>query len=144
MEPAMKDKRVVSSYVPYRKRGDSYEFFLQMRDTNARINAGLFGLFGGGCDEGETPLQGLMREVQEELEYTPQKPIYFSRYELAPTIFHVFVEEVSSDFESRVHVNEGEYGTFLLRDEILYSKSVSLFVKVFVFQFSDYLETQAA
>lgn len=109
----MQNKRVVSSYVPYRKRGDVYEFFLQKRDKNASTNPGLFGLFGGGCDEGETPLQGLKREVQEELEHTPQKPISFSRYESASTIFHVYVEEVSDDFESFVHVSEGEYGKFL-------------------------------
>ena len=47
---------------------------LQLRDARAPVYAGHWGFFGGRIEEGETPLQALLREVQEELAYTPESP----------------------------------------------------------------------
>lgn len=117
MEPIMKEKRETSSFIPYKRVGNEFVFFLQKRDMNAKRAPGVFGMFGGGLDENETPEEALLREVQEELAYSPEEPRYFSRYENANTIFNVFIEEVNDDFESQIKIGEGEYGKFLTLSE---------------------------
>jgi len=134
MEPLFKEKREISSLIPYRIVENEYEFFLQKRDKNARINPGLFGLFGGGLENGEAPEEGLFREIAEELSYKPVHHEYFSRFETNSSVLHVFVEEVSSDFESSVVIGEGDYGKFLKPDEILYAKEISMFAQMIIYQ----------
>ncbi len=114
----MNEKRENAVLIPYRKEGTEWQFYLQKRDMNAPRSPGVFGLFGGGLDEGETFEEAFVREIQEELNYSPRAPRYFSRYEAAQGIFHVFIEEVGNDFESKVKVDEGEYGKFLSAREV--------------------------
>jgi 8-oxo-dGTP pyrophosphatase MutT (NUDIX family) len=118
MEPLMKEKRWVAAYIPYQLVNGVPAFFLQKRSKDAKRAPGVFGMFGGGIDEGETSEQGLMREVQEELTYIPVNPVYFSKYETADQIFDVYLEEVGSDFESKIKIEEGEYGKFLTSTDI--------------------------
>lgn len=47
------------------------KFLLQHRADDAKRAPGMWGFFGGGIEEGETPEQGLVRECQEELSITP-------------------------------------------------------------------------
>jgi 8-oxo-dGTP pyrophosphatase MutT (NUDIX family) len=114
MEPLLKEKRQVAVYIPYRRTvlGD-IEFYLQKRDMDAPTHAGIFSMFGGGVEENEDILSALRREVKEELCYEPLRPIYLTQCERSIAVFHVFVEEVASDFEKHVDVQEGEYGAFL-------------------------------
>lgn len=44
---------------------------LQRRTQDAPFGAGLLGLFGGGVEYGETPDQGILREVTEETSLKP-------------------------------------------------------------------------
>jgi 8-oxo-dGTP pyrophosphatase MutT (NUDIX family) len=78
----------------------------------------MYAMFGGGLEGKETPEAAVMREAVEELEYKPKNPTYFSRYEGAFGIAHVFIEEVGGDFEEAVTVHEGEYGKFLTLAEV--------------------------
>jgi 8-oxo-dGTP pyrophosphatase MutT (NUDIX family) len=135
----MREKREVSGFVPYRKRGDEREFFLQMRSPNAKTSPNLFGVFGGGLEVGETFERALFREIEEELAYVPRTPIYFSRFENANRISSLFIEEVGSDFESLVDVREGEYGKFLTASEVLKSNDVTFMVRLIIFQLNGYL-----
>lgn len=132
MKPLFKDKREIASLIPYRVIEGGYEFFLQKRDTSARSNRGLFGLFGGGLENEETPQEGLLREITEELSYAPLHPIYLSRYETNISVLHIFTEEVPADFESKVVVGEGEYGKFLKVDEVLFARDVSLLAQTII------------
>lgn len=114
MEPLSSKKRKVAVYVPYRSTpSGELEFYLQKRDMNAPTHAGVFSMFGGGIEEGEELNEALMREIREELRYEPVNPVYLMRCERSVAIFHVFIEEVGSDFEQRVDVQEGEYGKFI-------------------------------
>jgi 8-oxo-dGTP pyrophosphatase MutT (NUDIX family) len=139
MEPLMKDKRLVAAFVPYRKRGDEYEFFLQKRDANAPTNPGRYGFFGGGLDEGESMEDGFYREVYEELEYRPISPKYFSKYEHATIIFDLFIEKVDGEFESKVNVHEGEYGKFFTPQEAAREPALSENIAFILWQIAAYL-----
>ena len=135
----MAAKRQYSSFVPYRKRGEAYEFYLQLRDTDAALNPGLFGLFGGTIEEGETTETGMMREVEEELMYVPVQAQFFFSYEILRSVLHVYTEEVDSTFEQKVKVMEGQYGKFFTRKELRELSNVSEFSALVVAQIDDYL-----
>ena len=56
-------------------------WLLQLRDDiDSIIYPGHWGLFGGHLDPGETPVQALMRELQEEISWAPATPppLWFS------------------------------------------------------------------
>lgn len=117
MEPLINKKRNVVVYIPYRfSESGAPEFYLQKRDMKAPTHAGIFSMFGGGVEEGESLSDALVREIQEELSIRPKEPKYFTRCERSQGIFHVFIEEVGKDFENSVDVQEGEYGKFLSLD----------------------------
>ncbi len=134
----MKDKRQVAAYIPYKRMGEHIAFFLQKRDMKAARLPGVFGMFGGGLDKGESREQGLMREVQEELTYVPVRPLYFSRYETADHAFDLFIEEVSADFEEKIKVEEGEYGKFFTAAEIA-NENVSATTRLVIPQLEQFL-----
>jgi 8-oxo-dGTP pyrophosphatase MutT (NUDIX family) len=128
-------KREVSLFVPFKKTSAGLLFFLQKRDALARSNSGMLGLFGGGKEHGETPHDALLREVNEELTYTPSNPVFFSRFESSDHVSHVFFEEVDDTFESKVVVREGEYGVFLPSEQILHVPEISLFAQFVIYSY---------
>jgi len=69
-------------------------WFLQRRDSGARILAGRWEFPGGKCEPGETPLQTILRELQEELGWKPEKavPIATVIHQEVDTerVFHLF------------------------------------------------------
>lgn len=139
MDPLIRDKRETVGLIPYRKRGGSFEFYLQKRDAGAPTNPGLFGIFGGGLD-GESPEVALAREIREELDWAPHAPRYFSRYETAVRILHVFIEEVEDLFENSVNVREGEYGAFLFAEQIADNPSVAQHAKMIISELAPFLQ----
>jgi 8-oxo-dGTP pyrophosphatase MutT (NUDIX family) len=148
MEPIMKEKskRRVVGFVPYRRAGQTYEFFFQKRTNDAPTSPGMFGIFGGGVEDGESAEQALAREIFEELAYKPENVRYFSRFE-SPTsmsdIFSdIFIEEVSDDFESKVIVQEGEYGKFIPIEDVIDRRLFSHLAIVAVPRLAEYLLKQ--
>ena len=144
METIIKDvtKRKTAGFVAYRRTADGYEFFLQKRGMNMKTNPGLFGIFGGGVEGEETFEEGFRREVMEELVYEPSQARYFCRYEMATVVMDVFIEEVSRDFETKVKVQEGEYGRFMSVDEIKNLDQISLLAKMVFLQLNDFLSKE--
>ncbi len=53
---------------------------LQLREDRPNVSfGGYWGLFGGRIETGETPYEGLLRELEEELAFTPpERPAHFS------------------------------------------------------------------
>ena len=145
MEALMKasEKRECASLLPYRKCGDEYEFYLQKRETTRKVLPGVFAMFGGELAMGETCEEGLVREIEEELMYSPVHAEYFSRYEYATSITHVFIEEVRDDFESLVRVCEGEYGTFFPFSRIDGNRDIAQSTHTMIAQAHHYLVTRA-
>lgn len=121
MEPLLvtDNKKQNAVFVPYRISASGIpEFFLQLRDGNARVHANMYSLFGGGIDAGENAHDAVLRETFEELEYRPVHLEFFSHFETASTRFYVFIEKVETDFESHVVVHEGLGGAFFSFEEL--------------------------
>ena len=58
-----------------------YGFLLQKRDNNPEIPyPGLWTLFGGQVEEGETPAQGLFRELSEELDFSRESVVDYKPF----------------------------------------------------------------
>ena len=132
-------KPQISLFIPYRKTDLDREYYLQKRDDKAVIDRGLFGLFGGHLEGAETPEEALSREVHEELAYVPKNARYFSRYEGATRVYHLFIEEVGPEFESTITVQEGEYGKLLSAHDSISSPLSSPIVRFTVAQLDEYL-----
>lgn len=67
----MKTKRDVAMLILKNKEG---KFLLQHRAEHLERWPGIWGLFGGGIEEGETPEEGFLREIREELGYNAENP----------------------------------------------------------------------
>jgi 8-oxo-dGTP pyrophosphatase MutT (NUDIX family) len=60
---------------------DGAHYLLQLRDDISGIfYPGHWGAFGGALDPGETPEQGLRRELAEELGFAPGEIAYFTEF----------------------------------------------------------------
>lgn len=124
-----------ASFIPYRRTDDGWEFFLQMRDSHAPVHPNIFSVFGGHIEEGEDSKTAVLREIQEELTYTPKKLEVFPRRFTSSVnrkLFDLYIEEVGDGFESGVRVMEGEYGAFLSAADITIQENVSAFAKEMV------------
>lgn len=93
--------------------------YLQKRAKDAQRLPGYFGFFGGGIEVGETPEQGLVREMQEEVGVVLEGYTYFKSYEFERGVVHVFYLQASQDFETRIRIEEGEYGQWFSESEIV-------------------------
>lgn len=111
-------KRKVATLVPYYLDDGVPHFFLQKRTADAPTYAGCFGFFGGHIEEGETAATALVREIQEELLFTPIGHAFLAHYERPHSINHMFFLLVDKHFASMVTVCEGEYGAFLTLAEV--------------------------
>jgi 8-oxo-dGTP diphosphatase len=71
-------------------------YLLQHRDNDPKIwHPDHWGLFGGELDDGETPKQGLVRELEEELDLRAQKPRYlFPWYPRPRATIHIFLVQL--------------------------------------------------
>jgi len=65
-----KTKRDIALLTMVNKEG---KFLLQHRSEHIERWPGYWGFFGGGIEEGETPEEGLRREIQEELGYKTEE-----------------------------------------------------------------------
>jgi len=98
------------------------KFVLQLRDDKPDIAAaGLWGTFGGAIEEGETPEEAIVREVEEELCIRPEftflwRADYHSDFiggMVASWVFRASVDELWAGHR----VNEGQgAGTFAYDD----------------------------
>ncbi len=138
----IKEKRVVASFLPCRVKAGEMEFYLQKREPNRRILPSVFTMFGGGIENGETAEEGCLREIKEELNYTPKNMQYFTRYEVADGVIDVFLGKVGDDFESQVNVQEGEYGKFIKRSEIRNTHEIALFTRLAAIQVALFFEQE--
>lgn len=113
-------KHQTAGFVPYRIEDGEVLVFVQMRTKDAPHNPGKYAIFGGRLHDGETVHQALVREVYEELTLTidPEVCSFLGLFEEEVSQVNLFYLQVGSDFEETIDVREGDYGTFLSKEEI--------------------------
>jgi 8-oxo-dGTP pyrophosphatase MutT (NUDIX family) len=83
------------------------KFLLQLRDDLPYIRyPGQWGLFGGHLEPEETPEEALIRELQEEINYSAIALTKFSCYEDEDAIRHIYHVPLEVSISSLV-LNEG-------------------------------------
>jgi 8-oxo-dGTP diphosphatase len=83
------------------------KFLMQLRDDIPGIlYPGHWGLFGGHLEAGETPEEGLQREVIEEIDYHVRQPIKFKCYADATVIRHIYHAPLMVSID-RLNLQEG-------------------------------------
>lgn len=125
----MGEKRRVSVLVPYKVKDDSVLIFLQKRAKSANRGAGMFGFFGGGIQNSETPEEALVRESKEEIDLTPTNFYLYKKYDLPETTYfsaaelYLFILFVADDFEEKINIqSEGEYGKWFSKEDYINHK----------------------
>ncbi len=107
-------KRDVSVILLYTTEG---KILLQHRADDARRLPGYWAFFGGGIDEGETPLQAVVRETREELEYDLVDPECVMMQDLETGKKYVYCAPFDSAQSITQHEGQG-YGWYTV-DETL-------------------------
>ncbi len=87
------------------------KFLMQLRDNIPTIlYPGLWGLFGGHIEAGETPEIAVKREIMEEIGYQLLEPQKFGCYSDARVIRHVFYAPLTVDIDKLVLGEGWDFG----------------------------------
>ncbi len=94
------------------------KFLLQLRDDIPSIvHPGSWALFGGHLELGETPEQGLRRELLEEIGYVPPVVTLFGKYPIPGVIRYVYWGKLTVDVNA-LRLNEGWDMALVSTDDI--------------------------
>lgn len=122
----MNEKRLISILMPIRFNEKEISVFLQKRSADMKVLPNHFGFWGGGCEDGETPEEGLIREVKEELGiYLDIKDVtLFNHYEFLNSIKNIYVFEPKEGWEELHVIGEGDFGQWFLVEDALKREDV--------------------
>lgn len=128
----MNNKRLISILLPIRIQDEGISVFLQRRSADMKVLPNHFGFWGGGCEERETPEQGLVREVKEELgiDLEIHQVELFNHYEFLSSIKNIYLFKPESNWERYHIIGEGDYGQWFTTDEALNREDIILEDKV--------------
>ncbi|MDD5433595.1 MAG: NUDIX domain-containing protein [Candidatus Pacebacteria bacterium] len=111
-------QRRCALFIPYKKQDGEVLFFLQKRAKNIKRLPDYFGFWGEGMQKNETPEQGLLREVREEMNYRPVGYSFLDKYNFVRSEKFAFTLEVGNNFANEIQILEGEYGKYFSEKEI--------------------------
>jgi 8-oxo-dGTP pyrophosphatase MutT (NUDIX family) len=107
----------IAGYVCILTRDD--EVLLQHRDDIDGIqDPGKWGLFGGGAEQGETPHEGITRELDEELDVDISQLQQWTTRPWRDMGHDIVFTATVDDDRDVVPVNEGQEGRFVTKDDI--------------------------
>jgi 8-oxo-dGTP diphosphatase len=101
------DRRRIAAAVVIDQHG---QFLMQLRDDNPKIShPGHWSIFGGRVEFGETPIQGIVRELWEELaiSVTENELRQIAELEYPDRIYTIFFVDVGARGEAAV-LGEGQ------------------------------------
>ena len=131
-------KRLVSMFIPYYFKDNGLYVFLQVRDFKARSPNSL-GAFGGGLENEENNEEALIREIKEELEYTPVNYSLLGVFEDDYSVSNYYIEEVKENFEASINVREGKGGEWCKAKEVTGRDDISSNTKNIINKMLDFL-----
>jgi mutator protein MutT len=93
-----------------------HKFLFFKRKEKDTSFAGYWGLPGGSVEKGETPSEGMIREVQEELGIDIIDFRFLNRYNMSGNIINLYVHDTHGFDETSINLNnehtEYKYFTF--------------------------------
>jgi len=98
------------------------KFLVQHRAKDAKRKPNVWGFFGGGIEEHETPLEAVIRETQEELCYTLENPTLILEQKLGDATKYIFTEKYDST--KSLNQLEGQDMAWLSIDEFLEKETI--------------------
>jgi 8-oxo-dGTP diphosphatase len=105
-------------------------FLLQLRSNTTKSCPNKWGLFGGGIEENETPLQAIIREINEELE------LELKIHEIELMFKTIYLNEEINIFKTKINkelqelkLNEGKDMRYFTKEEILNLDNLSPGIK---------------
>jgi 8-oxo-dGTP pyrophosphatase MutT (NUDIX family) len=119
------ERRHNSMLIPYYFKEKDLFVFLQRRSEDAPRNPNSLGGFGGGLEGEENNEEALIREMNEELEYTPKKYSLLGVFETDHSFSNYYTEEVNKDFEKNIVVHEGKYGEWHKAQDVVKRDDIS-------------------
>ena len=115
----MKIVKRKANLVPYRFVNNCLELYLSHRSINAKQYPNCWSFWGGAIEEGESPEEALVREIQEELNWRPDKFDFLGMYyDSKPNEKFIFFTKVDGEFENEISICEGQSGKFFTKEEI--------------------------
>ena len=113
------------------------KLLFQLRDNKYGIpNPNKWGLFGGGMEQGETPVQAVRREVKEELgiDIKPSNLRLLFKKESNSSKRYVFYYKLQKEQES-FRLGEGQKYQFLSLREIILKRNVVPSLRLFMIMY---------
>lgn len=113
---------------------ENSKILLQLRTHNAPTYPSFWCFFGGKIEKNETPLEAIIRETKEELEYTledPKKILFTNVYNIEhdeDVEAHIFIEKYNSTKKLVLH--EGEKMQWFTLEEIQELKMIPNMKKI--------------
>ena len=111
-------------FIPYYFKNNELFVFLQRRSSDAKHPNSL-GSFGGGLENEENNEKALIREISEELEYTPINYSLLGVFEDNYSVSNYYIEEVKENFETSININEGKGGEWHKAKEVTERNDIS-------------------
>ncbi len=94
------------------------QVLLNLRDNKPDIlYPNYWSIIGGGLDTGETPIQAIIREVREEINYKIRSPVFLTRRIDTNQIIYFFVENITASLDE-LELNEGVDLQFFNKEEL--------------------------
>lgn len=108
-----------ANLIPYRFVNGNLEFYLSHRSKDAQQYPDLWSFWGGKIETDETTEQAMLREINEELTWTPEIYEFLGVfYDSMLNEKNVYYTEVGGDFEKNINIKESQGGKFFTKEEI--------------------------
>lgn len=97
---------------------DADQVLLFQRDNKPTIPfPNCWDILGGHVEEGETPAETIVREIEEEIELKLHNPVLFKVFDMADRIENTFWQRANLDIATQ-RLNEGQRLKWFTEDEI--------------------------